>query len=359
MTGAGKSLLLLIILLALAPLSVFANAGTPLIWVAAAHLIIGNAVIGAGEGMLLSRWFRAPLGRCQWWMVAANYASMWTGAWLLGGIADRWYYFDLESAWGWMWALVGAAFLLTILVELPFVFMAIGPVGKRFWKSVGGNLAIQTASYVLAFGIYLAVGNISALRNLQVTPLAEMNAPANVVVYCMPTDLEGVAAGSLVDGSFMQVTTLPSEGRVDRLAVESTNGAWNLMAVGRERGMWRLMTNMTGVAVEARPVRVTSMNFGRAPELPGAEAGDWEYVTGFWPATGVVAVNRRTAERRPFALETPFVGWRARNATVLPDGKLLFQFGDDQICLLDAERRKIALVVRGRGPVAVVEPEGE
>jgi hypothetical protein len=48
-----------------------------------------------------------------------------------------------------------------------------------------------------------------------------------------------------------------------------------------------------------------------------------------------------------------------RNATVLPDGKLLFQLGADQICLLDADRKEIALVVRGRGPVAAVTSNAE
>jgi hypothetical protein len=97
------------------------------------------------------------------------------------------------------------------------------------------------------------------------------------------------------------------------------------------------------------------MNFGNVSELPGAETNDWKYATGFWEASGVRVENTRTGERQWFALETPFGGWKARNATVLPDGKLLFQFGKDQICLLDAERKRIALVVRGRGPVAVIE----
>ncbi len=40
----------------------WANAGTPLMWATASHLVIGNALIGALEGWMLGRWFQMPWG---------------------------------------------------------------------------------------------------------------------------------------------------------------------------------------------------------------------------------------------------------------------------------------------------------
>jgi hypothetical protein len=353
MTARRKWALCVAIVFAM-PATVFANAGTPLIWVSMAHLFFGNLLIGALEGTVLSRWFNAPSKSSHAWMIGANFLSMAAGAWLLADVGNRSLHFDLENAHRWLWISAGAAFAITIVLEFPFVFLAIGKVGKRFQKALAANLVVQTISYLVLFGIYLSAGNVSALTQLKLMPLAEMNAAKNVSVYYVQAGSEDVCVGKLSDGIFNEVETLPREGKIDRLAVEVSHDHWNLIAMDRGGQTWPLITNMSGVVVEATHRRASHMNFGRAPELSGAAKLDWEYLTGFWEASGVIAINRRTAERRRFALETPFASWKARNATVLPDGKLLFQFGKDQICLLDAERKAIALVTRGRGPVAVV-----
>jgi hypothetical protein len=47
------------------------------------------------------------------------------------------------------------------------------------------------------------------------------------------------------------------------------------------------------------------------------------------------------------------VAWAVRNAVHLPGDTVLLQLGDNQICLYDPEKKQIALVARGRGPIAV------
>ncbi len=44
-----------------------------------------------------------------------------------------------------------------------------------------------------------------------------------------------------------------------------------------------------------------------------------------------------------------------RNAVQLPSDKALFQLGENQICVFDPATRQVALLWRGRGPVAVME----
>ena len=46
--------------------------------------------------------------------------------------------------------------------------------------------------------------------------------------------------------------------------------------------------------------------------------------------------------------------WIVRLVTHLPTDQVLFQLGGDQICLYDPEKKQVALVARGRGPIAVI-----
>ncbi len=77
----------------------------------------------------------------------------------------------------------------------------------------------------------------------------------------------------------------------------------------------------------------------------------WSFRTGSWKVEGLDA--RRGKKERPlrFALETPVAMWGIQNAAQISDSQVIFQLGTDQICLLDAATKKIALITRGRGPV--------
>jgi hypothetical protein len=79
--------------------------------------------------------------------------------------------------------------------------------------------------------------------------------------------------------------------------------------------------------------------------------------TGFWPIEGLRGKNEKTGETIYFSLETPFVSWIARSATQLPGDYVVFQLGDDQICLFETATKKIALLARGQGPVVVLPKE--
>ncbi len=61
--------------------------------------------------------------------------------------------------------------------------------------------------------------------------------------------------------------------------------------------------------------------------------------------------------KEQFALywESPFSTWEFHSAIQLPNELVLFELGGDQICVLDPESRKLGLLVRGRGPVALLK----
>jgi hypothetical protein len=98
----------------------------------------------------------------------------------------------------------------------------------------------------------------------------------------------------------------------------------------------------------------TWFNFGQVPCLGEARDRRWEFWAGFWPVEGLEATHKETGECVRFSYETPFGAWAVRNAVHLPTDKVLFQLGDDQICAFDPATRRVALLWRGRGPVAVI-----
>jgi len=123
---------------------------------------------------------------------------------------------------------------------------------------------------------------------------------------------------------------------------------------------------LTNLLVEAAPDRRSTLtdppqydgtwfSFGAVQSLGSAKNSHWEFWSGFWPADGLRAIDKTTSQSLSFSYETPFGAWKVRNAVHLPLDKVLFQLGDDQVCMFDPVRRQVALLWHGRGPVAVIE----
>src|SRR5262245_6894665 len=139
----------------------FANAGTPLLWAGAAHLLVGNVFVGLLEGWLLSWLFRVPPSRTCPWMVAANYFSMIVGKMSVDWVTQRMYQATIGNL-GWYLALTALGFFAaTVLLEWPFVFCSLSKRKRRVSSSLLGSLAAQTVSYALLGAIYWQVSSIT------------------------------------------------------------------------------------------------------------------------------------------------------------------------------------------------------
>jgi len=64
-------------ILILLPSTLYANAGTLLIWAQMLHLVFGNILIGLIEGLLLSKFYKTSKWKSILIMILANYASAW------------------------------------------------------------------------------------------------------------------------------------------------------------------------------------------------------------------------------------------------------------------------------------------
>ncbi|HVU07349.1 MAG TPA: hypothetical protein VHG89_02260 [Verrucomicrobiae bacterium] len=347
-------------LLICVPLSAHADAGTPLMWAGMLHLVFGNAIIGIFEGLIFGWIFKLRKWFCVLVMIPANYFSAWVGGLYLNHEITKTLPFDLYNAWQWIWAMVLVTFLITLVFEWPFVFFCFRKEQNRFKKSIRGNLLVNSLSYVLLFSWYWMASGTALYTKMNIVQPLEISFPKEGYVYFI-SKTNGVCKLGLSTRQLEKVYPLNVD-QDDRLFVRaSTSNNWDILDSSKKI---LISSNLEVVAVEAERdtydtnrIEGTWFNFGNVAKLGAAWKSDWHFETGFWPIEGFRGENRKNGEKIYFSLETPFVAWIVRSATQLPDDHVIFQLGDDQICLLEPSTKKIALIARGQGPVVVLPKE--
>lgn len=346
-----------------------ANVGTPLMWASALHLVFGNFVIGVLEGLLLAKFFKVPAGRAIGLMIIANFWSAWlAGLWLLG-LITRQIQFDLYNTWRLLWLMVGVTYAVTLVLEWPFVAGCFWRDPKWFRRSLAGSLVAQTVSYVLLFGWYWMASGTSLYTKMNVVPHDAISLPDSVLMYYISDEDGDVYLREVGSASTTKVFDLNSTDKEDCLSLRRDpldSKQWHVVAlldsgdlnnpkvvdVGRsysEDGLPR--DREKRIAEGDRTFWRTAHEDARLGE---ALSSPWELRSGFWAIEGLHGENSKSGAEFYFALETPFAAWPIRHMTHLPTDKVLFQLGERQICVVDAESKRIGLLAYGRGPLAVL-----
>jgi len=359
-----------VLLLLAIPSLAQANAGTPLMLATGVHLLFGNLIIGLIEGLLLAKVFGISKWKCIGLLILANYFSAWGGLFTMQAMAHV-LPMGLHSGWLLLWLMVGIAYVLTLLFEFPFVAFAFR--GDPSWrrKSIHGSLVIQTVSYVILFGWYWLPSRASLYTRTEVVEISAMSLPESVLVYFISVDDGNVYGGSLRLRQWQRVLDRAPSDRIDRLFVRPSTqdpNLWDLVARlktadRREPNLITIEGGLTTVAVPPRHGTDTQSprydgswpSFAPAPKLGDAQSSSWEFRGGIWRGEGLYGAETNSKERVSFAFETPYIAWSVRNLTHLPTDKVLLQLAKDQICVYDPVKNQIALLARGRGPIAVME----
>jgi hypothetical protein len=83
------------------------------------------------------------------------------------------------------------------------------------------------------------------------------------------------------------------------------------------------------------------------------DTSGWQFYFG-WMAGRLDGVNEKKGRSLDVSLDTPFLKWPVRCPTQLASGQVVFQLGGNQICIVDPNERKIALLAKGRWPVVTM-----
>ena len=355
------------------PQLAWADAGTPLMWAGMLHLVFGNALIGVGEGLLLAWLFSVPKRKTVLVMIPANYASAWVGGLFIRGAIVRALPMDLNNGWRWFWVMVVVTYVITLIIEWPFVAWCLRGTQNWLKRSLVASLVVQSASYVLLFGWYWMASGTSLYTKMNIVAPARLSLPDSVLVYFIDPADGNVYKRKLSGSGKQEIYELHSKDDNDRLFVrpsKSNTNHWDLVArLENKDHNPRFIDVLTNLLVEAAPdwrgthaeppqYAGTWFSFGEVQSLGSATNSDWKFRSGFWPTEGLSASNKTISQSVRFSYETPFGAWIVRNAVHLPSDKVLFQLGDDQICVFDPLNQQVALLWHGRGPVPVIEKSG-
>ncbi len=306
-------------------------------------------------------------------MILANYFSAWIGwLWLLDKLSGN-TPIDIYNVQSHHWKVVALAYVLTLLLEWPFVFLCLWKIPRWFLNSLIATLVVQTLSYALLFGWYNQASVNSLTTHNHVVPLSEITLPADVRLYYISADDGHVYTRELTSDVTEKVFDLNSNDPHDCLSFREAENDPELLELVvlieikhyREEGIvplgifvpkaaWPVDTDVR----EQQPVKYERNQFptsstGYASVLGTAADSPWSFRAGYWPMQGLRGENKQTGAQVRVALELPVAGWTARQPIHLPEEWVLFQFGNRQICVFDPETRKLAVLCYGRGAMAV------
>jgi hypothetical protein len=340
------------------PAVAYADAGTPLMWASAFHLVLGNAIIGIAEGMILALLFRQRRASCVAIMIAANYFSAWAGGVFLIPTITASVSLDLYNAWRWLWYMVVISYFVTLLLEWPFVALCLRKSDGWFRKSIWGSLVVQSASYLVLFGWYWAASGTSLYSGLTVVQPSAISLPQGAMLYYIAENGTDVYAYDLAQAKAGKICDLKSPGREDRLVLQKSRtaaGRWDVIAgpVGNTEPRHSSPSDrIVSAGLECDTAEPPSVGFSPGGEVPRfrADKSGWQFDFG-WMADGLHGRNAVEGQKLDVSLETPFLYWYIGYPTQLPSGQVVFQLGWNQICILDPNERKVALLAKGRWPV--------
>lgn len=307
-------------------------------------------------------------------MIVANYFSAWVGGCYINSWIQNQLPLDLNNAWGWYWIMVAATYIITLLIEWPFiVFLARGARDVKR-KSLSATLKVQTVSYLILFCIYWPISNTSLYTQTQIVPPEKLELPANVTIYYISADDGDIYKRTLAREAPQKIYDLNSDDDQDKLLAkpnpseqksEDQLSEWELVARIEKKKQLLSVISSTQAETPTDPLHDASQtftfentdrSFGRALIFKSSESKiKWDVFADFWAAGGLVATEISTRKKVKLAYDTPLKSWPIRNPTYLPSDQVLFQLGKDQICIFDPITRKVALLTKGRGAVAVIE----
>lgn len=361
---------------------ILANMGSPLMWMQVWHLLLGNAIIGTIEATFLILIFKTRPVRTVVLLIAANYVSMICGMLVFGRVERAAPVHGLVPLTLYnyqVWLLGGfiVLLLLTIMIEWPFVAGSFRRGAAGWKRRLGACAAAQAITYCFCIGLpYWLRGELSVASEVAIEHVPTFVPPDLPfrVYYIDPDD--GDVYRMRPDGSQCEHVMEASLEHHGKLAVMNDleepdapdDPLWDLIGFDYDWGdQVRFIEDFappeSAFLTDGRlDVFRVIFNIHDAADLREADDRDWRVRCrdNAGLAAGIRPPDRdsldlgytRAEGDIHLSFNTGFGTWKGRNASVLPGDLVIFEFGG-QICALDLNQRKLALLCFGYGPVVV------
>jgi len=399
-----RKIVLITFVTTILPAIAHANMGPAVVLQFGFHLVFLTWIIGLGEGLLLCTLFRAWRPRVWMFriffsMIAANVTSAWLGmlfvksryaAQIMGDVT-------IENLIPAHWTMVYITFVLTIIIEFPFFLMALYGRKWLILKAVITTVFVHFISYSFLFFFYTSEESINMVTELEVVPTSAFEMKEEYDLYYISPDGKNVLRSDFAGNDVEVVTTLDEmDGIPDRLCA-SLRIITKEISEGKDKGRnkttqsicWKsvfdlyVLMNVNGAnetklllkdfsshsAVGKNKYSTscdveTANDFGYFRSFSNVKS--WEFYSDYWSLLSATRIKQgyqpyttrryRLGSNVDYRLDTPFVQWPVRNGTHIAGDYGVFLLGKDQICILDPEKKRIALIARGFGPVVAKPP---
>jgi len=316
------------------------------------HLAVLNFFIGIIEGLCLGIIFKLPKWKTMGWMVLANYFSSWLGMFLLKGVrTEDIAPYQVET---YIIEIVAVAYLLTLILEFPFVYLACKSKSPCWKYSIIGSLMVQTVSYVLLIGFwYYPISSIGILKDVQWVKKLDFVKNNNAVMYYIDATGKNVYRTKLNGGDQTLVFT-SEKGGIDVLGFEydEEKRTADLVAFS-DKHCLVIKSALNEAEYETRKNR---FRWGdEAEDFRNEDERVWLVSRSEDSLWLVDSVHNNETRLR---LDVPFLKWPFCWLSVLPGDEIVFQLGN-QICIYSRPENKLALLVKGTSPAVFLEDPAE
>ena len=386
-TGKSKIILALLALFCL-PCTALANAGTPLVWGMFSHLVIGNILIGILEANLLKKLNGNKGWHAVAWMILANYVSAFSGFYFLVASHNWVQTWTLNTLKVNALMLAVGLWLVTAVLELPFVWLAMGKDNRNWCKALKCSFIMQSVSYILLILWYMFCGNNSLLTCRIVEP-GEIELPNDSCIYYIGADdnkvykwhsakqTSEIVSEQTLTGEYVRLFALqktPDDVKADLVAVQFGGNAQQTLILPQFADAAKVILepsvdmiyNFSRFYRFSRTLgdaKQSNCRFEAPPHYSDrglsllSRHRKGEKDTDYYNKPDRYGFNRSEwkREKRVLALASPLAVWSINNPIQFSNDIVLIEMSYRQLCLFDYRTRRIALLARGYGATAAIE----
>jgi hypothetical protein len=342
------------------------------------------ALLFKGKGI---RWiaFMLDVFGCAVVMFFAKFISLFVWMFILSGRYRDSLIPDLYSAWHWFWIQVVIFYLVSLVLEWPFVALCLIKVArclskkeKWFRKSIWGTLIVQTLSF-FAFGVWIgSMSDASLYTQWTIVRPTEVKVPEKVVIYYLASTDGNLYSLELGQEYPIKVCDINIAYRNYCLGIQKSEkyqGQWDLVVVAEEDDERQTISTFTVVEglqcevtldprqIEDEKIYIKDYIYykfenmvSEVPRFSALDQSGWNFNYASDFRKSLDCENARDGRKLHLGLEIPLIWWRILCPTQLPNGQVVFQL-EHQICILDPEERKVAMLAEGFTPIVTIKKE--
>ena len=368
---------ILSVLFSLIAVPACANAGIPLMWFTTLQVLLGSAIFGVIEGLILARVWKSPKGSACGIMIGANYVSVIAGYVLhylliiaCGLKDDSTIPFSMLKLL--LFVSVVVVFIITVFIEWPFIrnvyIKSIEPVEKPWLRAIKASTVINLVSYTVMMILMFLFGGISMLTK---------------TVYDQSASFLKGRTGHIYyyDDASHAVRKMTLEGKQDTVLIHASldidsNNKYLFARANKNTGMWDLCTmdssgdwdksedlasdfskSTTDVFYGydgLKQQNSTSKDFCYAIDFRKPSDVDYFVFTGDWAAEELRIRDKKSKIETCYGLETNFIVAFSHRPTVLPGDIVIWEFSG-RIMAMDLNSKHITQLARGKSPVVTLD----